>query len=102
MQKKKPPFQVIPNCGVGDVKTGMNLKKCLRNKAGMVLVGQRSRAPQGLFRPVDRGRQTVAAISRPEPNSSVLAPEWCGAIGWFLRDVGADTAALFIELSGEI
>jgi hypothetical protein len=48
MQKKKPSFQVIPNCRVGGPKTGMNLKKCLRNKAGMVLVGATSATAAGL------------------------------------------------------
>jgi hypothetical protein len=71
MQKKKTSFQVIPNYRVGSLKTGMNLKKCLRNKAGMVLVGSTSRTSAGRFRSVDRDCQTVEAISRSRPNSSL-------------------------------
>jgi hypothetical protein len=101
MQKKKPPFQVIPNCGVSGPAIGMNLKKWLRNKAGMP-VPARFLRPLRAYLCHQWRSPNCRGDSQLEPNSSVLAAEWCGAIGWFLRDVAADTAALFIELSGEI
>jgi hypothetical protein len=65
MQKKKPSFQVIPNYSINGVPNGTNLKKCLRNKAAMMLACAISPAAAGLFCTRSRRRQTFAALSRP-------------------------------------
>jgi hypothetical protein len=98
MQKKKPSFQVIPNYGVGEPKTGMNLKKCLRNKAATVVVGAAFRPPQAYSVRLI----AIAKLSKRYPIRAELPASSYdnGAAQW--RGFGVNMAALFIELSGKI
>jgi hypothetical protein len=102
MQKKKPSFQVIPNYRIGGPKTGMNLKKRLRNRAGMVLAGATSATAAGLFRSVIRDRQTgrsdLAIQAEFRPSGMRIVRRNSG--GFWHHQVR--TAAPFIELSSKI
>jgi hypothetical protein len=70
MQKKKPSFQAIPNWGVSG-SINWNESKEMPTEQGWNDTGRRtSPTPAGLFRTVDRHRQTMAAMPRPGPDSS--------------------------------
>jgi hypothetical protein len=98
MQKKKRSFQVIPNCGVNGV-TNWNVSKEVPVEQGCDDIGLRnSPNAAGSIRTVNRHRQMIAALSRLEPNCSILTRKWCNAIASWTRI----TAALFIEHSSEI
>jgi hypothetical protein len=75
MQKKKPSFQVIPNYRVSGF-TNWNESKEVpaeqgRNDAGVPT----SPTAAGLFCTVNRHRQTIAAISRPEAEFQIPEPK---------------------------
>jgi hypothetical protein len=69
MQKKKPPFQVIPNCGVSGFTNWNESKEVAAEQGRNDLALRNFSDAAGLFRSVNRHRHTIPAISRPEPNS---------------------------------
>jgi hypothetical protein len=72
MQKKKRSFQVIPNYSINGIRNWNESKKCLRNKAVMILAGATPLTAAGQLGRLIGPRQTVAAISWLEPNCTIL------------------------------
>jgi hypothetical protein len=102
MQKKKPIFQAIPNYSINGV-TNWNESKEVPAEQGLrgYWPAQPFRLRQGLFRRLGRHRQAIAAIARlsriAKSSRENGAAQQCGR-----RNLGPDTAALFIEHSSEI
>jgi len=101
MQKKKPPFQVIPNYGVSALKRGMNLKKCLGqqgpNDTGLRNLADRGRPIRYRTAIADDGVDIAASVEFRHPRTGLVRRN-----SMVLASSRRDTAALFIELSGEI
>jgi hypothetical protein len=102
MQKKKPIFQAIPNYSINGVTNGNESKEVPAEQ------GLRGYWPAQSFRPRQAFSAGLIAIAKPSWRSRALsriaksslengAPQQCGR-----RNLGPDTAALFIEHSSEI
>jgi hypothetical protein len=88
MQKKKPYFQVIPNCSINGV-TNWNESKEVPAEQGRDDIGLRNcPTAVGLFCRLDRHRQTIVAIARLGLKLHNPHSKWCGAIAGCRRNLG--------------